>query len=387
MRKFLPLILSLLLLTVAACAEESPFFWERDGVTHWQLDASGAIINQGEHTISNENLRCTVCGCEILDWGDGSIDVTDYDEYGNLLRYTSFADGEKTYESIHVLTYGEDGVVLSDKEYLNGTLYGETIYTISAEGEQLPVTVTVWNDDGTTSVNEYDEHGNCICSVIYAEDGAVIHETLSEFALDDNGWYYECKTTSRFDSGETFYTETNQHDDQIRVLNTHADGTAWADEVYEYKYKGSDKVWCKHYSFGKLIMESMYNNEGSCIQETEYLEDGSKIISLYSEQGDITSATSYAADGSVVTTTTYEYVHDDDQNQREIRVFIDGVLAKETIFHYDEEVSFTGSTETTYHADGARTVHEFGNWLELISTTEYAADGSVISVTTADEVY
>ena len=391
MKKTFILLLVTLMLQGNACAEDSAlpvFAWHFDSTHHWQLDDNGEATNKGAHT-PGEDWICPGCGCEILDWGDGSIDITDYDEYGNVLRRYSFADEELTYKSIHVYAYSEDGLLTEDSEYVNDILCSTTRYAIGAEGEPVPVMQHTWNDDGTTSVNDYDEHGNCIRSAIYEADGALLFETLSEFAQVEDEWFglwfYECKTTSRFSTGETFYTETNQHGDAIRTLNTYADGSIWADNMYEYEYNDSIKVRSKHYSFGKLVLESSYNDEGSCVQDIEYPEDGGRIVSVFNDQGDITLSTTYAANGSVISTSVYEYVYSPEMDQLEIRVSVDGVLAMETLFHYDEEVGFTGSTETTWHADGSRTVNEYNNWLDLISSTVYAADGSVISTETADE--
>lgn len=303
MKKLLATLLIALLLPAAAFAEADAlpaFAWERNGESHWQLDETGTAIHPEAHTISEETLRCTVCGCELLDWGDGCIDVTDYDEFGNLLRCTSFENNEKTLEIIHLLTYHESGAVLKDLEYIDGVLYGETIYTVTADGEQLPVIQTVWNDDGTTSVNDYDEHGNCIRAAVYAEDGAITFETISEFALNDDGWYYECKTTSRFDSGDTFYSETNQYGDVIRTLNTDANGVVWADHVYEYGYEDYIKLWSRQYTGGTLVWEETFDANGSLVQETEYREDGIRVVCLYDGEGELISETAYAEDGSIL---------------------------------------------------------------------------------------
>lgn len=46
MKKLLPLLLMLLTLTIAACAEEAAlpaFGWERDMHAHWQLAEDGAV--------------------------------------------------------------------------------------------------------------------------------------------------------------------------------------------------------------------------------------------------------------------------------------------------------------------------------------------------------
>ena len=55
MKKLLTLGLAALLLLGAACAEApalSVFAWDRNSTDHWQLDESGAPVNQSAHTIS-----------------------------------------------------------------------------------------------------------------------------------------------------------------------------------------------------------------------------------------------------------------------------------------------------------------------------------------------
>ena len=391
MKKILFLLPALLFVLCTAHAQEPSlpaFDWHFNGTSHWQLDESGAPVSLGAHTPDDSSV-CTGCGCEIMDWGDGAVDITDSDEYGNTLRYASFSGEEKTYESIHALTYDENGVVIRDLEYIGGILYCETVYTVSAEGNQLPVTMTAWNDDGTTSVNSYDENGNCVHAAIYAADGALVHETISEFAAVEDEWfgtgYYECKTTSRFATGETFYKEVNQYGDTLHTRNTYADGTVWSDSTYEYKYKNGEKVWSKQYSFGVLTNEDFYDKDGTCVKEIEHLQDGGTIVTLYADNGDTISITTYDAGGAVVTVTSYEWVYDNDGNQQEIRRYVDAVLAEETIFDHDEEMGFTGYHKTVFHADGTRTVTAYNADFDPILVTVYAADGSVLSEEIPDD--
>ena len=391
MKKLLSMFLILLFLLCTAHAQESslpPFDWHFHGTSHWQLDASGASVNLGNHT-PDDSSTCTGCGCEILDWGDGAVDITDYDEYGNTLRYVTFSGEEMTYESIHTLTYNESGVVIRDLEYIGGVLYCETVYTVSEEGEQLPVSATAWNDDGTTSVSSYDEHGNRVRAVIYDTDGNIYHETISEYTAVEDEWfglhYYESKSTSRFATGETFYSEVNEHGDTLRTRNTEADGTVWSDSAYEYEYKNGMKVWCKQYSFGVLTSEDFYNKDGDRVKEVEYREDGSTDVTLYDDRGDTISITTYDASGAVATITTYEWLYDDDDHQRETRRYIDGVLEEETIFHYDEEMNFTGYHEAVYHADGTRTVTTYDDAFDPILVTVYAQDGTILSEEIPDD--
>ena len=303
MKKLLSLLLMLMLTLTAAWAEEAAlpaFAWERDQEHHWQLDAFGGRINEGAHNISQEDFRCTVCGCEVMDWGDGWYALTDYDEYGNVLRYTSIDNGAVTYDSVHALTYNDEGVVLVDVEYIGGLRFMESIYTVDGDGMQMPVKSTAWNDDGTTSINEYDEHGNCVRAYILGAENELIFENVNEFALNDDGWYYQCKSTSRFNTGESFYSEYNQYGDETRSLNQDADGNVWADSVTEYEYKDHVKVWKKHYAFGRLDYEEHYNEEGAPVLMSEYLPEGGRIEYTYDENGDVCKEETFAADGSQV---------------------------------------------------------------------------------------
>lgn len=378
----LPLIFTVT--TFAEAPELPSFAWERNGVQHWRLNKSGDITDVGAHIFADDMI-CTVCGSEILDWGDGCFDVTDYDEYGNTLRYTCFdADAAITYESIHVYEYSEDGVALLDQEFIDGVFYGETVYTVNADGEQIPVTMTAYNDDGTTSVNYYDEHGNCVRAAIFEADGTLITETISEYAQTEDEWfgvwYYECKTTTRFADGAFFYHETNEHNDRTRTLNTHADGTVWADTVYEYKYDNSSKVWCRMYSFGVLTRETFFNEDGDTVKEIEHLEDGSTETWLYNENGDTLSVTCTRPDGSIAWVENHVYEYTEDMNIRCIKVYVGDKLIRQTDYSYDEDFSMTGSVETTWHEDGTRTVLEYDDWFDLVSETTYDADGNIIPV-------
>ncbi|MBE5810055.1 MAG: hypothetical protein E7318_03870 [Clostridiales bacterium] len=300
MKKLLVILLATLLVFALATAEEPvmpEFQWQRDAQNHWQ----GSPADAQAHSL-DDNWICSICGCEVLAWDDGSADLYDYDEYGNPTRYTCInSDGAIILEIVHALTY-ENGVLVRDHEFYDGVFLCETIYA----GDHIPVKQTVWNDDGSTSINEYDENGNCVHAYILDADGMMSFETISEFTETEDGWYTEVKTTSRFADGTCFQSEYNLFGDPIRTVNTEADGTIWSDTVYEYEYDGINKVWCKQYSFGRLAMESWYQ-DGQLITETEYPEEGGKYIYEYNDNGDITLITSYAADGTLLSIESFEY--------------------------------------------------------------------------------
>lgn len=121
------------------------------------------------------------------------------------------------------------------------------------------------------------------------------------------------------------------------------------------------------------------------LQTVEYLEDGSRIIQQYNAQADIVAATTYTADDNVASVTTYEYVYSEDMDYLQIRAYTDSILCMETNYHYDAELGCIGSQEVFYHEDGSQTVNEYDGLLNLVSTTLYAADGSVIGTKTIDQ--
>lgn len=136
-------------------------------------------------------------------------------------------------------------------------------------------------------------------SANFAADGSLIVETLSEYALGDYGWYYECKTTTRFPDGESFYNEYNQYGDATRTINIHADSTVWLDRVYEYEYAHGVKRRMKAYEDGVLVAEKFYDEEGCNAKDVECLKDGSYIVFTYDEDGN-TIETVYDAAGNLV---------------------------------------------------------------------------------------
>ena len=389
MKKAFLIIIASILLLASACAEEVAFpvlEWETDGKNHWQIDASGAVINQGFHA-TDDSWRCAICNSEITEWEE-DIDVTDFDAYGNAVRYTNYSkDGEVNQQNVYVLTYNENGMIKKRQEYIDGVLVCEDVYTANAEGDQLPVSSTVWFDDGTVSVNQYDAYGNCIYAATYDVNGVVDCEIFSEFTQmedEDFGiWYYECKNTTRFVSGEIFYSEANEYGDQTRSLNTYADGTAWSDYTYEYEYKNGVKVLTRTYSFGKLVGEDKYSDEGLLIEEIVHLEDGGKEVCVYNEKGDPVTATIYGADGQIVSVSVYEYVYTEQENILNHRVITNDRLVQDSVFQYEMDEdgyeNFMGMVETFYWEDGTRSEKVYDSWMSILRETIYAEDGSIIS--------
>ncbi len=327
-RMILPLFLALCL--SAAFAEESDlprFEWERDGFQHWHVDAKGQKTDLGAHQLAES--RCTVCGGEVWAFDDGSADVSDYNEQGDLVRYTSFAeDGSINIELFYAYEYDEEGRMLLSREYTGTELTGEMAYIITEEGLSLPDQQLTWYADGSWDLHEYDRNSDLIHTASFDPNGDVTYEEFSEYAPAAEGATYEAKRTALY-----------------------ADGTSQITE---------------------------YNAQGLTLRDTEMYTDGASIVTLYNEQGDPVSVTTYNAEEQPEAVQTYEYEYAEDGSKRLCLAYMDGALVIRTEYAADEYGYAAPARETVYSADGVYTVFTFDEYGEVLSESTFSADGTPI---------
>ena len=82
-----------------------------------------------------------------------------FDDDGNHVATEKREKGVLKEEEIH--EYDEEGYLLSSKTYVGDKLTEEAVYTVRENSSGLSKIIT-YNDDGTTTVEEYDEYGNVI---------------------------------------------------------------------------------------------------------------------------------------------------------------------------------------------------------------------------------
>ena len=383
MKKSLLMLLCLLLALPFVCAAEEAeptppvFEWERNAAGHWHVLESGEKADVSAHT-PGDDLICTVCRSEVWAFDDGAADVYDYDEHGNIVRYSSFdSEGTLTHEQSTSYTYDENGQLLSSLEFVNGVLFGKNTFALSPEGETVPVSQYTWYDDGNWALNEFDEYGNCVRAVAYYADDSIASETISEYKRGDWGWFYESKNTTYMDEA-VFISEYNEYGDRTRVLNSDA-GLVWADYTNEYEYRNGTKLWCKQYDRGRLSRESIYDPDTDMlVKETEYYDDGTATVSEFNPIGDPVTITFLLADGTVDMTQTFEYVYDEYDSQLSCKAYVNDALVLHTEYAYAEDGWTYVARETMYNEDGSYTVVLFNEDEELVSETNHDAQGNVI---------
>ena len=277
-------------------ADYPVFEWQRDAKEHWRVLESGEKTDVGAHEVPEDEIACSVCGSEIWIFEDGCADVSNYNEYYELVWATSYeADGSIAYENVFAYEYDEAGNKLWEKQFDGTVLVAHTVYALNENGENHPVWSEVYYDDDTWSRNEYDANGNCIKAYSFAADGAIDSETTMEYALDEDGWYYQTKEVTLME-GATFITQYNRYGDSISFYLEEADGTVVFNSTREYEYVDGEKAVVRYYDNGVLTSESFYEDGYGPVKEIIYLEDGTTEVYLYDEDGN-----TYDENGNLLT--------------------------------------------------------------------------------------
>lgn len=309
-RKMHPAVIASCLLSVlllAACGQDIPAVtdpasadevWDRDAVQHWKLDENGSKTDIADHVL--DDVTCTICGSDVWVYEDGMADVVNYDDHDNLIRYTGYdADGTVQSDMVYVYTYDANGAMTHEAMYLNGVLSEEITYRVNAEGESVRQQQSFWYEDGTTGVNEFDINDNMVKSVTYDADGKELNVVNSEFAVNEDGYWYETKRTEN--NGENvLVSEFNSYSDLISWNVYSLTGELETNHCTAYSYdEDGNMLSATFYMDGVLISKAVYryDEEGwrRMESETMYNEDGSYTVYTYDENEEIISEQTYLA--------------------------------------------------------------------------------------------
>lgn len=300
---------AILLTVMTACSSHSHTEtgnWLADATGHWKLcEGCDEKLQTGDHTM-NDEFRCTVCGSEIIDWGD-SVSVQIYDEHDNIIRMTDYdADGNLISETVNEYEYDANGNLTKDKQYIDGQLSGETEYTVT-DGESVPAKYTYYYEDGGKFVNEYDSNGNIIKLTEYDADGNVDMQIISEYAQNSDGEWYESACTETYSDGMKIEAEYNEYDDATsRVI--YENDTITSTESWEYTYDdngftATEKAYVDGALYQEIIYKTVTEDDGMfnyAETVTTYDNDGGKRVCVYDENYELVSETEYDADGNVI---------------------------------------------------------------------------------------
>ena len=279
--------------------------WYMDLENHWRLCECGEKVNEKAHTLVND--ACVQCSAEIITGFEGDHYLTMYDEWLNpTIEMHYLPDGTLEYTYTYEYVYTDDGVVLSEKAFLDGVLDME----MSFDEHGNMTGVTRYNEDGSvrsSTVYEltYDDEGNLTAEKEIV-DGQTTYEAFytqgsdGEMMLDNEIWHNENGTKE-----QRFFDENY---DVVKVIHFDAEGNAIDEYTYEFVYDNS----------GNLIQETCHLNGSLSYvnkyvvtmdfgfpysylsEETVYDEDGSYYISTYDMEGNKLTSAGFDAQGNPI---------------------------------------------------------------------------------------
>ena len=211
-------------------------------------------------------------------------------------------------------------------------------------------------------------------------------ELAYENQYDSNGCVIYAKEYSNGRlSAETEYTVIDGESQPTKYIYYAEDGTKF---VNEYDSHGNVTVLIDYDAEGNesLRSESQYAENGygewyeaAC---TDFNSDGTKVERVYDEHGSVITYVHYEADGTISANQSWEYTYDEETGFTATeKAYVDGVLVSESIYKIvvTEDYSL-GYPETviTYHEDGSYTVCVYNESDEILSETNYDAEGNII---------
>jgi len=388
-KKLTALICTLAVIAPAGCSSPEPAApvhthaplegWDRNATEHWHNCECGEKLDTAAHELDDLS-SCTVCGSEIIDWGDGTFDVYNYDENGSTVRGSSFSrGGELLQEYIYEREYDAEGNPVTEKVFTDGVLTSEVGYTTDENGT-WQTGYTDYYEDGGKTVVEYDFEGNITHAQHYNADGTMASESFSEYAYDDNGNSYEASCTEVDADGSKWLAEYNQYEDVTLRQAWDADGTLRYTETFEYGYNEEGKEdWRKEYQDGRLVYEIL--NYVTVIEEdgwsrfpentVEYFENGTKMALHYNSEGNDDRKIWYDVEGNVVYEVTMTYEYDAEGNLVRMLTWEGETVIMDSEYQMDSDGWTYLALETELRPDGTKLVREYDENGEILSETEY----------------
>jgi len=203
-KKLTALICTLAALALTGCAPSEPAApahthaalegWDRNATEHWHSCECGEKLDAAAHTLDDMNI-CTVCGSEVLDWGDGTFNVYNYDETGAIIRDSSLSKGgELLMEYVYDREYDANGDLVTEKVLVDGVLCTEASYTTDENGTWQTGYIDYY-EDGSKHTAEYDVNGEITHTQRYNADGVMESDAVYEYGYTDDGESYRAKYT------------------------------------------------------------------------------------------------------------------------------------------------------------------------------------------------
>ena len=289
MKKTMILLLTAMLL-LCGCDKAEPHdhvfseSWDRDARQHWHGCACGEKQDAAAHSMDAEGF-CTVCGCMVSISGD-VIEVLDFDEQGNLIRNTQFADTGESLDARLTYDTGENGTYLS-----------------------CIVTTGVHSDGSYRKEEVRDCYGNRTATRSFDEAGNLLWKMDMEYEAQTDGAFRCVKSTGfNAEDGVTTVTTFDAEDRIESIQRLDSDGNVLENRRYEREFDDEgNMLWMKEFDGSRLARETVFSYWESGGMKifyvhtgTAYHADGTKTVTEYNKYEEVVRVTTYDADGNAV---------------------------------------------------------------------------------------
>ncbi len=229
------------------------------------LYEDGVLVSSGEYEYNSEGFTFKKYETEYYE--DGTKCVYEYNENGDSLGYVLYdEEGKKTesYRSEYITD--EKGDLTGEKVYENDVLTQEIKYAFANDGEEdylYAQEVATYAEDGSKTVEKYDENGDTVQELFYNADGEKLYAYDLEYFYDDDG--------------------------NLTVIEKREEGVLKQEVIYEYDDEGNI-IAEKTYEGDKLIKESLYTAAENFMYESKiitYNDDGTTTVEEYDENGEL----------------------------------------------------------------------------------------------------
>lgn len=331
--------------------------WERNVSEHWQICECGEEFNRGDHTLDLD--ECTVCKSQVYTY-DGGADIYNYNDNGDLEKITCYdGDGNVISESITEIEYDENGNILKETTYENGSISSISEFALAEDSKSYQKSYVSFMPDGSKNIFNYNTDGNITETQSYTAEGSVIYEELYEYKTDSNGNQYNSVITqNNFELGTVSVFEMSENGDMIMSVEKDLDGNIIYEDRYDREYdENGNKLWEKHYVNGELVYEVIeysLSEDGNWAfpkKEIEYTEEGLTKVYDYNEKGELILEKDYDENGNVVYYFVCEYEYDENDVMLSKKTYKNGSLSTEEYFKTTEDGWTYPESETVYYPE------------------------------------
>ncbi len=271
----------------------------------------------------SEDTSGSIVSTDTTTFSDGSYYVSEYNALGQMVKRTFYyADG--TVERYFTAEFNSEGLETGCKYYdANGVLTGYDVNEYDENNDRIRA--TIYNVDGSWTVNEYDRVNHKHTVISYDADGNRIGKDV--YHLDETGAYLGYTVYNLDDTVNGVYVLVHDADgngtgipvegdiDWSRLSVTVVeDGSVYVSQCDENGLEIEYSYYDANLEFVLKVVNT-YNDEFACVGSIVYEANGNYCVNTYDHVNNQHIWEAFGPDGSFVD----KGIYDKDENGNYIR--------------------------------------------------------------------